>query len=44
MSNPIFIDTGYIITLINERDQYHAQAMELARRFAGQPLTTTEPT
>jgi predicted nucleic acid-binding protein len=42
MPNSIFIDTGYVIALINERDQYHAQAMELARRFAGQPLVITD--
>lgn len=42
MANPIFIDTGYVIALINERDQYHSQAVELANRFAGQPLITTD--
>lgn len=41
MPSPIFIDTGYVIALINERDQYHSQAVELANRFAGQPLITT---
>jgi predicted nucleic acid-binding protein len=40
--NPIFIDTAYVIALINERDQYHSQAVELANRFAGQPLITTD--
>ena len=38
----MFIDTGYVIALINERDQYHTQALELARRFAGQPVVTTD--
>ncbi len=42
VADPIFIDTGYVIALINERDQYHAEAMELARRFVGQPLVITD--
>lgn len=42
MPNPILIDTGYVIALINERDQFHSQAVELANRFSGQPLFTTD--
>jgi len=41
MTEAIFVDTGYVIALINERDQYHKQAMELADRFGGQPLMVT---
>jgi predicted nucleic acid-binding protein len=40
--NSVFIDTGYVIALINERDQYHSQAVVLANRFAGQSLVTTD--
>ena len=39
--NRIFVDTGYIIALINKRDQYHQQAIELAIRFEGYFLLTT---
>lgn len=42
MPPPIFIDTAYVIALINRRDQYHSHALELARRFAGQPLLVTD--
>lgn len=37
-----FIDTLYIIALINRRDQYHEQADELAVLYDGQPLLTTD--
>lgn len=40
--NQIFIDTGFIIALINERDQYHQQAVKLANRFEGYPLLATD--
>lgn len=40
--NRIFIDTGFIIALINKRDQYHRKASELADRFEGYPLLTTD--
>lgn len=40
--NQIFIDTGFIIALINERDQYHQQAVELSVQFEGHPFLTTD--
>ena len=36
MATPIFLDTGYIIALVNSRDQYHAQASKLADRYDGE--------
>lgn len=42
MLNRIFIDTGFVIALINHRDQYHQQASELADRFEGYPLLVTD--
>jgi hypothetical protein len=27
-----FLDTGFVITLINKRDQYHQKALDLADR------------
>ena len=40
--NRIFVDTGFVIALINKRDQYHQQASVLADRFEGYPLLTTD--
>ncbi len=37
-----FVDTLYVIALINQRDQYHAQALETADQYEGQPLLTTD--
>ncbi len=42
MSNKIFVDTLFLVALINRRDQYHQQARELADRFNGYPLLTTD--
>jgi predicted nucleic acid-binding protein len=38
----IFVDTLFIIALINQRDQYHQQALALADTLEGQPLLTTD--
>jgi uncharacterized protein len=38
----IFVDTSFIVALINERDQYHEQAVELADRYDGQALILTD--
>lgn len=38
----IFIDTSFIIALINERDQYHKQALDLADRYMDQPIVITD--
>lgn len=37
-----FVDTLFIIALINRRDQYHEQADELSLLYDGQPLLTTD--
>jgi predicted nucleic acid-binding protein len=37
-----FVDTLYVIALINERDQYHDRAVELAEALDGSPLLTTD--
>lgn len=42
MSNRIFVDTLFVVALINQRDQYHQQASKLADRFAEYSLITTE--
>jgi transposase-like protein len=40
--NRIFIDTLFVIALINRRDQYHQQALDLAEKFEGAPLLVTD--
>ncbi len=41
--NQIFIDTSYIIALINERDDYHNQALSLADIYDGSSFIISEP-
>ena len=41
MPDRIFLDTSFVIALINEKDQYHAQAETLSFRFANSALLTT---
>lgn len=41
MANQIFVDTLFVVALINRRDQYHAQASTLAEKFDGHPLLVT---
>ncbi len=38
----IFIDTGFVIALINTNDFYHAKALQLAERFSAYPAVTTD--
>jgi uncharacterized protein len=38
----IFIDTSYIIAIINERDQYHNQALNLANLYLDHPIVVTD--
>jgi len=40
--NRIFIDTLFVIALINRRDQYHQQALDLSEQFEGYPLLVTD--
>jgi uncharacterized protein len=42
VSTRIFVDTLFVIALINQRDQYHRQALALADSVEGQPLVTTD--
>ena len=38
----VFVDTSFVVALINERDQYHQRALESADRYDGQPLVVTD--
>jgi len=42
VSSRIFVDTLFVIALINRRDQYHQQAIEFADQFDGHPLLVTD--
>lgn len=37
-----FIDAGFVIALVNDRDQYHAQALDLSRQYEGSPVLITD--
>jgi uncharacterized protein len=41
MPSRIFVDTSFVLALINERDQYHAQAEALSHKFDHSLLITT---
>lgn len=42
MSSRIFVDTLFVIAQINQRDQYHEKASQLADQFDGYPLLVTD--
>jgi uncharacterized protein len=42
MPESVFIDTGYILALVNENDQHHAEALVLSQRYDGQPVVITD--
>ncbi len=42
MPESVFIDTGYILALVNENDQHHAEAVALSENFDGQPVVVTD--
>ncbi|MDQ3131124.1 MAG: PIN domain-containing protein [Acidobacteriota bacterium] len=42
MLKKTFVDTFYIVALINERDEYHTKANELVEFYDKQPLLVTD--
>ncbi|MEK6302823.1 MAG: PIN domain-containing protein [Acidobacteriota bacterium] len=42
MPSKLFVDTSFVIALVNEKDQYHSQAQALAREFEDSLLITTD--
>lgn len=41
--NSIFVDTFYIIALVNEKDNYHSQVINLSDIYEDYPLIISEP-
>jgi predicted nucleic acid-binding protein len=37
-----FVDTSFVIALVNQRDQHHLRALDLAAQFEQRPLLTTD--
>lgn len=42
MTDRLFVDTLFIVALVNRRDQYHRQALDLADQYDGWSLLTTD--
>ncbi len=42
MSKNVFIDTSFVIALINKNDLYHDKAIELSIKYEDYPLITTD--
>lgn len=42
MKNKIFVDTLFIVAVINKQDQYHQKALELGRNFDNFYLVTSD--
>ncbi len=40
MTKPIFVDTSYLLALLNSHDEFHKQAMILADEIDGKLITT----
>ncbi len=41
--NEVFVDTAYVIALVNEGDQYHRDAIELSTKLLDSHKVTTVP-
>ena len=38
----VFVDTSFVVALVNKNDQNHRLALNLSRQFTGQRLVTTD--
>ncbi len=37
-----FVDTAFVVALVNQNDQFHAQAAELSKKYENEPLIMTD--
>jgi predicted nucleic acid-binding protein len=37
-----FVDTSFVVALVNQRDQHHLRALDLSSQFEQRPLLTTD--
>jgi predicted nucleic acid-binding protein len=42
VKNKIFLDTLFLVALVNKRDQYHEQALELANQYENTQFLSTD--
>jgi uncharacterized protein len=42
MPKPLFVDTGYIIALINPNDTHHQEARHWSNKYDRHPIITTD--
>jgi predicted nucleic acid-binding protein len=42
VANRVFLDTSYVVALVNGNDQYHGEALTLSNQYENKPLITTE--
>jgi len=42
LNNKIFMDTGFVMAVVNDKDQYHPDAVKLANRFRNYPTVITD--
>jgi predicted nucleic acid-binding protein len=38
----VFVDTSFVVALVNRNDQYHSLALDLSELFTGRGLVTTD--
>ena len=41
--NDVFVDTAFVIALVNEKDEHHEEVLDLSVRFLGSRKITTVP-
>lgn len=42
MAGKIFLDTMYVVALVNENDEYHERASELSEKYENSAFVTTD--
>ena len=42
MTHRTFVDTAFVVALVNQHDQYHAKALELSQKYENKPTIITD--